>query len=104
MMLAFNSGGIPFLIGVGRRRELSVAAPITKYVFVFVSDLGKYRSMSKEETSMLDELKVRVEGFRSLGEVKEYVIDELSKLGMVFTRELSVDDYKALISDFRVEG
>jgi len=44
MILAFKSEGTPFLVGVGKRRELSIAAPKTQYVFKLVSALGELRA------------------------------------------------------------
>lgn len=99
MILGFKSDHIPFFVGVGKVRELSIAAPTTKYVFELVDELGKFKKMSSGEKVLLDELKSMVKGFKDESEVKEYVILEMSKLGMVYRRELSVEEYGLFIKN-----
>lgn len=97
MILGFKSDSIPFFVGIGSKRELSIAAPTTKYAFELVDDLGKYKDMTKGEKVLLAELKTKVELFGSLVDVRTYVISEMSKLSMVFVRELTVEEYEAFV-------
>lgn len=92
MILLFKVGGVPLFIGVGRRRELSVAAPITNFNFVLVKDLSKLKDFSDSELESLRETERRVAGFKNLLEVKKYVVDEMSKVGCVFKREATKVD------------
>ncbi len=97
MILSFTSGGSLVLLSIGKNRELSIASATTSYAFLRVEklkDLRRDKSFSKSELLALDGTIRVVKGFKTVDEVKAYVVVEMEKLGLVFGKELSVDDYK----------
>jgi len=101
MILGFKSDSTPFFVGVGKAREVSVAAPTTDYIFELVDNLGQFKKMTKGEIVLLNDLKVMVKGFKTDDGIKEYIINEMSKLGMVFRREISLEEYGLFIKDLQ---
>lgn len=98
MILSFkNVDGVLLFIGVSDDRVLSVASPVSNYVFELVEDLCKRKSFSESEVLALANTVKIVESFNSLFEVRAYVISDLNKLGFVFVSELSVKDYKLFV-------
>lgn len=97
MILSFSSGSDILLVSVGKNRELSIASEVSRYVFVRVEDLDKLKSFSSEEKVALLETKKIVSSLSSLVEVKDYVVVEMGKLGFVFSRELSLNEYNKVV-------
>jgi len=97
MILLFEISGVPLLVGVSEdsKRVLSVAAPITKFVFVPIRKLNRFKKFNVSEFKALDDTNRIVKELEDLKAVRRYVLDELFKLGATFKRELSADDYLA---------
>lgn len=96
MILAFKHGTIPVLFGIGKDRELSIATPVTKYLFTRIEDLSKFKKFSDSELIHLKDTTIMVKGFDSMVSVKSYVISEMGKLGLVFSREMSLVEYESI--------
>lgn len=93
MILLFNLGGTQLLYGVGKNRELSVAAPINNYTFVTIDKLNRYKKLSDVENKALIETQRIVKSLSTLDEVKKYIINENNKLGGTFIRVLKPKEY-----------
>lgn len=93
MILSFKSGVDPLLVGVGKNRELSIASSASDFVFVRVESLGTLRAFKPSEKRYLADLLVLVKSFGSDTELVDYLKVEMGKLGFVFVREMSVDEY-----------
>lgn len=94
MILEFKSGGTPILFGVSKSdRSLSIAFPGNSYVFQKLEDLSKYKKFNPVENKALYDTVEIVKGFKTLEEVKNYIVSELEKLGLVYERVLDPETY-----------
>lgn len=99
MIFLFEIMKRAFFVGVGKRRELSIAAPTTKYVFITIDDLSKLKRFTSQDLNALVETKNIVKSLKSDLDVKDYVITEIEKIGGVFKRMVTLDEYKEFVGE-----
>lgn len=97
MILAFKSKGTPWLVRLSKNFDISMATPITNYVFTLIDDLHRFKKFSKGELVALEETKVVVKGLKSNAAIMDYLILEMKKLNFTFIRKMSIEEYEKLV-------
>lgn len=101
MILSFKFGGVPFFISVGRNRLVSFGTVDNSFVFRRVDEFVGLKGFKGE---LLVSFKRRVKLCRDLVGVRDYLVFEMEKLGYVFSRELSVVEYKVFMKELEKGG
>ncbi len=96
MILSFKADSDFLLFGIGKNRELSIASPATNFEFLLVENLDSLKAFSVDEKAALIGTVKMVKSLNSEVEVKDYVIDEMGKLGFTFMRTLTTQELKEM--------